>query len=378
MRLVLILLFALFGVLICCTNSQDSKLGILVEDTEDFHGVKAASQEVNNLVSESMYYRELYKVIHEGDTEWFRRVMDQEIFRQLDVSSFFDINRQGSFQGKLKKSALHIACEANHVEIAKILIEMGANLELKDDTLFTPLMVAASSGYIELSRVLMESGAKVDATGYHGISPILMATKGRHKRIVEDLIFHKVDVNTVNDENISALIIAAGAGELDLVELLVSAGADVNLREISNNTALSWAIFQTQEEVVRYLLQNGASESISYMNAYGMKCIHLATVKNNTSILQMLLDNGANISDVNKEGKTALHFAAEIRNMEGIAEFLIEKGIDIGVIWEKGIEKMPYTAYDVANGKSHEKITKLIEDREVLLKLKDMTKNDEL
>ena len=376
MWLLLVLIFALS---ICrFTESQDSKLDILLEDTEDEHGVKAASSKINDMLSESMFYREFYQSIHDGNAVTVKELLDLDTFRTRAINSFFDIDRQGNFMGKPMKSALHIACEANQVEMAELLMERGASLELKDDTLFTPLMVATSSGYTKLSRVLMEAGANVNATGHKGISSLLMATKGQFKEIVEDLIYHGVNVNALNEQNFSALMIASGAGRLDLVKILFEAGADVNIKETSNNTALSWAIFQTQEAVVQFLLENGASQSIPQMNSYGMKCIHLATVKNSTSILQMLLDYGANISDLNKDGRTALHFAAEIKHLEVVAQFLIVKGIDIDFIWEKGIEKIPYSAHAVAKANGNDKVVKLIDDRVESLKTRKREKNVEL
>ena len=109
-----------------------------------------------------------------------------------------------------------------------------------------------------------------------------------------------------------------------------------------------------------------------------MKCIHLAVVKNSTSIVQMLLDYGADLSALSKEGKTALHFAAEINNLENMAKFLIEKGIDIDIIWERGIEKTPHTAHALAKAKGNEKVVKIVEDRIEALKAKGVTKNVEL
>ena len=97
-----------------------------------------------------------------------------------------------------------------------------------------------------------------------------------------------------------------------------------------------------------------------------MKCIHLATVTNNTEVLQMLLDNKADINSLSKDGRTALHFAAEIKSLENVVRFLIENGIDLDAIWEKGIEKVKTSAADVAYEKNNVEVVKLIADRKVL------------
>lgn len=56
-------------------------------------------------------------------------------------------------------SALHIAARRGNVEIAKILIENGADVNISDNEGWTPLMRAASSKNIDLVRLLMSNGA---------------------------------------------------------------------------------------------------------------------------------------------------------------------------------------------------------------------------
>ncbi|MFY9309466.1 MAG: ankyrin repeat domain-containing protein [Bacteroidia bacterium] len=55
-----------------------------------------------------------------------------------------------------------------------------------------------------------------------------------------------------------------------------------------------------------------------------------ATVFNNIQLLKWLIDNGANINHQDRNGYTALHFAAQEKRQE-CAELLIGKGADINL-----------------------------------------------
>ena len=58
---------------------------------------------------------------------------------------------------------LHIAAEHNHPQIARVLIEHGANIEAKRNGLLTPLHYAASNGSLATARVLVDAGADANA-----------------------------------------------------------------------------------------------------------------------------------------------------------------------------------------------------------------------
>lgn len=56
-------------------------------------------------------------------------------------------------------SALKIACANGHLEVVKLLVNNGAQIE-KDD--FTPLMIASAYKHYEVVKYLLDKGAKVN------------------------------------------------------------------------------------------------------------------------------------------------------------------------------------------------------------------------
>jgi ankyrin repeat protein len=60
------------------------------------------------------------------------------------------------------------ALEAGHLELAKRLIEAGADVNAKAETGTTVLMVAAGKGHEEFVRLLLQAGADPGARDMHG------------------------------------------------------------------------------------------------------------------------------------------------------------------------------------------------------------------
>lgn len=59
-----------------------------------------------------------------------------------------------------------------HEEIAKILIQKGANVNLSDSNGWTPLFVAAASGHSKIVQLLIKSGADVNLKNNLGLAPL--------------------------------------------------------------------------------------------------------------------------------------------------------------------------------------------------------------
>jgi ankyrin repeat protein len=58
-----------------------------------------------------------------------------------------------------KSSALHKACLDGNVDIVRMLLEKGSPLDGRDDQGFTPLLAAASQRHFEIVKMLLELGA---------------------------------------------------------------------------------------------------------------------------------------------------------------------------------------------------------------------------
>lgn len=82
---------------------------------------------------------------------------------------------------------LHTALNNNHSDISKMLIEAGANVNIKQHGGFTPLHFAAQHGNIDLIIILLELGAEVTTLNDAGESAADLAAKKGYREIAEIL-----------------------------------------------------------------------------------------------------------------------------------------------------------------------------------------------
>lgn len=142
---------------------------------------------------------------------------------QLLLSSGANVNaRNGSGETVLMMLTTDATCD-----LVWDLINAGADVKLKDDSGNTALMQAATSDSLEALRVLLDAGAEVD---------------------------------TKNNEGRTALMIAASEGYVNTVRALVLAGADINAIDDDEKNALSIAAEYDHPAVVRFLKSKGALE----------------------------------------------------------------------------------------------------------------------
>jgi uncharacterized protein len=85
----------------------------------------------------------------------------------------------------MKVTPLASASAANQLEIARVLIEHGANVNARASNDFTPLHESAASGRIEFAKLLLEHGADVNARDGDGKTPLDYARSHNHEEMVE-------------------------------------------------------------------------------------------------------------------------------------------------------------------------------------------------
>lgn len=85
----------------------------------------------------------------------------------------------------MKVTPLASASAARQLEIARTLIEHGANVNARASGDFTPLHEAAASGKLDFARLLIERGADVNAKTTDGKTPLDYAREHNQHEMVE-------------------------------------------------------------------------------------------------------------------------------------------------------------------------------------------------
>lgn len=231
-------------------------------------------------------------------------------------------------------TALHLAARVSNVEVAKLLVEHGIQLDVKNNKKYTALHIAAKQGSDGMVKFLIACGADVNETCKSKYTALHLAAKYSHMSVMETLvensIMTKTDLET--KENISV----SDEEKMEVSNNRTNTNAKTKPGETVLHVAVTFGKFRGETpQIVKYLVQNGVV-AIDELDVQGNSALHAACKTDMPlDLIALLVDNGAEVTLKNKNGNTPLHFAARIGYAD-IIEFLLEKGADINARNNKG------------------------------------------
>jgi hypothetical protein len=166
------------------------------------------------------------------------------------VSNGFDPNTTGP-TGHV---ALHMAIMERSFSVAEALIDApGIQLDKRNLTDETPLMLAALRGHFELAKRLVDKGADVNKPGWTALH---YAASGEYTDLVQLLLDHYAYIDAQSPTGNTPLMMAVLYGSEPTIQLLLRSGADPTVKNNAQRTALDLAVGVERASAVR-LLQQG-------------------------------------------------------------------------------------------------------------------------
>jgi ankyrin repeat protein len=242
---------------------------------------------------------------------------------------------------------LSVACEAGFLDVAKELVAWGADIHDKDDELPTPLILAAQNGHSHIVSWLVENGMDIN------------------------YLHEQMDANGDWEWSGSALGEAIRYGHLDIAEYLMDKGADISdgilstfqdpygfpgnmicetsypiiefaksenhylFNKVAKLNALEKLPEEDQKSLLEICIRKGSLDEVRLiagklpkllnqsMETEDQICLfplELAAINKNSEMLDLLLQEGANLSMRNEDG-TFIYAS--------IGEIWPEKAVDI-------------------------------------------------
>jgi ankyrin repeat protein len=269
------------------------------------------------------------------------------------------------------KTALLYATRDGRLDVARLLVERGADLELADDNGVTPLLSAilnaslfrvsrtGKSEHLRVANLLLDAGANVNATDWYGETPLWAAVDLRNLELgpgdkatgvrddafalIERLLRAGADANARTREfpherrylfpigsvawvdltGQTPFLRAAAAGDLRVMRLLLEHGADPNIATMNGTTPLmvaagvNWAVAETFDEGPTALLEavklaHELGNDVDAQNSMGLAAIHGAANRGANDVIEYLAANGARLDVRDREGRTPLDWAAGV------------------------------------------------------------------
>lgn len=213
-------------------------------------------------------------------------------------------------------------------------------MELTDDIEknVTPLHWAAAFNQVEICRILLESGAEIDARDTYGVTALDVSC------IIGSLDLVKLFIHEGVEIGLSSLEEAVYHGHLEIVKELIELGVNPKERLINNGTGttvLSTAIFRSRRNIANYLIELGLKIN-EELNCLGETLLTTAVRSWRPETVKFVIEQGADVNEKDREsGKTALFSAAWLGDTE-TAKVLIEHGANLDIRDDKGQTVLEY------------------------------------
>lgn len=266
---------------------------------------------IQNLGDDSFLFKKLPDGLHEEAKTLFRRVQDRNgplleetsilhhaiavcwpILYALLEASPGSIN----VANRRGQTLLIHACEKGYVGVAKKLLQQGAQINLKDNMGMTALFHAIRQGNDDLLDILLKEKTLNVEQEMHGATALIYAVLHLYLYAVESLIGREADINTQT-------------ADYQQTPLMMTALTD-SLDDWSGNNI----------KIINMLLDNGAN--INQKDKEGWTALMHAVYQQRLDIAKLLLDWGADRTIRNRNGEKAMDLAQQIADETCRDEFL--------------------------------------------------------
>jgi len=257
----------------------------------------------------------IYDVTWLGDVTRVRRLLEENPSLANDTTNTY------------REPALFAAIREGHSATAELLLDNGADLNVKDRYKEPPLHAAAYPGHKDMVALLISKGADVNQKGPHGELALHLASAKGHSQITQLLVEAGTEINTHTDKPRMDMN-GVAEGNADVIHECLRYLADeaeamrsglqirglIRLAFAAEDTPLHSAAQRGHKEIVELLLANGADVNVT--NRWGQTPLHYAVVFRHEEVVKALLNAGADPNAKMLDGSTAHDLASKVKDAE--------------------------------------------------------------
>ena len=224
----------------------------------------------------------------------------KKAIKDKEEKEYKRVNKMRKLDAKLLE-----ASEKGNINDVTLLLEVCADIEIKNEMGNTPLILASRSDHEEIVEFLIEKGANVNAKNRCGSTPLGGASVYGNTDIVQILIDNGADVNAKNNEGITPLMLASFNGHEKILIILITNGADVHTKSYGEIPFSYYAYRNNTKEIIE--VPN--DEYVIAKDNCGITALGVASEYGYGKIVKILIEKDADVYAEDCFGETPLSSA---------------------------------------------------------------------
>lgn len=232
-------------------------------------------------------------------------------------------------------TAFAVSMELGDIGKATEWLDAGLPPDFMGSRIGSGLMIGAWEGNIDLMRLFISRGADINRLNGNGESALVMAAWRGNIEAVKWLIDRGARINT-RPRQWSALHYAVFAGQTEVADYLMEQGADIDALSTNGSSVLMMAIYEGHQSLAKKLIEKGADRTPK--NDWGDGALEWSMRYNQLDIARMITNpeefNIAVSQPKEKWGEPqrSMRMSKELVELLDMREKLVERGQSIEAI----------------------------------------------